>query len=63
MKSSFLTQSYKGHYIHSHYDGDLKREFVRIQVMRPDGGFTLYDAKSVHAAKYKITRFLNKEGN
>jgi hypothetical protein len=26
--------------------------------MKPNGGFTMYDAKSFHSAKYKITRFM-----
>ena len=58
MKSCFQTQSYRGHYIHSHYDRNLKREVFEIQVMRPDGGFTLYSAKSLRAAKCKITRII-----
>ena len=56
MKSCFQTQSYRGHYIHSHYDRNLCRNVFEIQIMRPDGSFTLYSAKSLHSAKYKITR-------
>ena len=29
-KSCFITLGYKGHYIHSHYDSDLKAEVVRV---------------------------------
>jgi hypothetical protein len=56
-KDCFFTMAYKGHYIHSHYDRDLKREVVRYQIMKPDGSFNLYDAKSIHAAKYRISAF------
>jgi hypothetical protein len=58
MKDTFWCKGYKGHFIHGHYDRDLNKEVIRIQVMKPDGGFTMYDAKSFHSAKYKITRFM-----
>lgn len=61
MKDTFWTQSYKGCYIHGHYDRDLKQEVIRIQVMKEDGSFTLYDAKSLHSAKYRISSFLRKK--
>lgn len=54
MKDIFWTLGYKGHYIYGYYDGG--REVIRIQIMKPDGSFTLYDAKSLHSAKYKISR-------
>lgn len=57
-KDTFWTQGYKGHYIHGHHDRDLKREVITIQIMDKDGGFTIYDAKSLHAAKYKISRII-----
>lgn len=51
---TFLTRSYKGCFIHSHYDRDLKREVFRVQT--PSG--TTYQAHSLHSAKVRITRFL-----
>lgn len=56
MKDTFWTLSYKGHHIHGHRDHDLNREVIQIQIMKPDGSFALYDAKSLHSAKYKISR-------
>lgn len=57
-KDSFYTVKYKGHYIHGHHDRTLKREAITIQIMDKDGGFTIYDAKSLHAAKCKISRII-----
>ena len=54
MKDTFWTLAYKNHYIHGHRDNG--REVIQIQIMKPDGSFTLYDAKSLHSAKYKISR-------
>lgn len=54
MKDTFWTISYKGCWIHGHHDRDLKREVITIQT--PD--YKVYEAKSLHSAKYRITRFL-----
>lgn len=56
MKDTFWTQFYKGHYIHGHHDRSIGKEVIQIQIMKEDGDFTLYDAKSLHSAKCKITR-------
>lgn len=60
-KDTFWTLGYKGHYIHGHYDRDLKREVIEVQWMLPDGGFNLYKAKSLHGAKCRITRLVNQQ--
>ena len=54
---TFYTIDYKGCWIHSHYDRDLKREVFRIQT--PSGAS--YGASSLQSAKVRITRFLSKE--
>lgn len=51
---TFWSIEYKQHWIHGHYDRDLKKEVIHIQC--PHG--SRYDAKSLHAAKYRITAFL-----
>lgn len=56
-KDTFWTVPYKGHYIHGHYDRELRREVIRIQIMKSDGGFTTYSARTLQAAKYRISRF------
>ena len=32
-KDTFWTIGYKGHYIHGHYDRDLKREVIEVQLI------------------------------
>lgn len=51
---TFWTIEYKQHWIHGHYDRDLKKEVIRIRTP----SHQTYDAKSLHAAKYRITAFL-----
>lgn len=61
MKDTFWSIDYKGHYIHGHHDRDLGREVITAQLMRKDGSFRIYEAKSLQAAKVKITRFLRHQ--
>ena len=54
---TFYTIGYKGCYIHAHYDRDMKREVFRIQT--PAGHS--YEASSLRAAKYRITKFWSQK--
>ena len=51
-KSCFLTLGYKGHYIHSHYDSNIRAEVVRWQ---DAGSYKCYPVKSYRAAQLAIT--------
>lgn len=50
---TFVTRSYKGGFIHSYYDRDLKQEVVTYRLPFDD---TRYPAKSWRAAQILITR-------
>lgn len=59
MKSCFLTQSYKGGYIHSHVDG--KDTVIRVMVKDAHEQYDSYPAKSFKHAKSIITRMSGRE--
>ncbi len=57
MKDTFWTMEYKNHWIRGHHDRDLKKEVITILTPARQ----VYDAKSIHAAKCRISRFLSNE--
>lgn len=59
-KDTFWIIGYKGHYIHGHYDRDLKREVIEVQWMFSDKGFELYTVRSLLSAKRLITKKLKE---
>ena len=57
-KSCFLTLGYKGHYIHSHYDSDLKAEVVGWQ---DAATLECYPATTWRAAQLAITKHVKEK--
>ena len=57
-KSCFITLGYKGHYIHSHYDSDLKAEVVRWQ---DAATLKCYPATTWRAAQLAITKHVKEK--
>ena len=56
---TFCTRKYKGGFIHTCYDRDLKKEVVRWQMPNE----VPHDVKSYRAAQLAITQAIRKEGN